>query len=278
MNGHLANAQLSSSVGDAPVASELTTPTSLLCADLNDLFLADDPAERLLRLKQCLQQRGAAGAAHAVLDPRSEGGVSLCWIDDFSGVLDGLPKPRVGRQIFDSTPRALVNWMFGRRVPFWLASYTRFIPYSADAILAASAPQGRRKLRDFVLIPHPRKPGREAMFIGLLEVASRVQAEELATLGSAYFMSDTGTARPPPVALNERQIACLRGLVRGQSVKQVARANGFSYSNARYHIERAKAMTGFGSVQQLIAYAAQHYALAPEVEAPGQAEASTALR
>jgi hypothetical protein len=38
---------------------------------------------------------------------------------------------------------------------------------------------------------------------------------------------------------------------------------GTSYANVRYHLERAKARTGLGSLQQLVAYAAVEYSLSP---------------
>lgn len=236
-------------------------------SELQALLLADAGAGARERLLASCRRRSVAGVSCFSFsldepDPRT---VRVIWTEDLSGELAGVPLDEVARALIDAIPAWLVRWMLRRTRPFHLRRVTRFIPFTATVVLRATAPSGRRRLGDFIVVPFRHRGQGYGAFIGLFEPASERVAEELVTLASACmarqpWQEDNLGAQP---VLNERQLECLQWIVAGKSLGETALITGMSYANVRYHLERAKEQTELGSLQQLVAHAAVEYGLSP---------------
>ena len=68
---------------------------------------------------------------------------------------------------------------------------------------------------------------------------------------------------PEPLDLTERELECLRWMVAGKTLQDIADINGMSYANVRYHLDRAKTRHGYATTQQLMVQAALDHNLSP---------------
>jgi DNA-binding CsgD family transcriptional regulator len=253
--------------------------SSSIHQELQTLLLADaGPALQEHLLGAC-RARSVAGVSCFRLADKGAG-VEVLLAEDFSGEMDGVCLHTLTREAFAKSPAWIRRWAFSRRKPVHLRRVFRFIPFSGQLMLRASAPPGRRPLKDFILVPHRQNEQTLGLLIALLEPVDYPRAEELSSLGSAFLarLSDAPLARQVP-DLSERQLQCLRWIVAGKSLQETAVITGMSYANVRYHLERAKKAAGLASLQQLIAYAAVHHNLSPfgpVTEAPTEASADSA--
>ena len=250
--------------------------TAALCNELQSLLLAENPAEQRRCLLRSFNRLKVAGFCRFSFTAFGDAKASLQLrhVQDLSGELNGLPTLDLATQAAAAMPAWLVRWVLGRKQPFWLGRYMRFIPFSSALALRATAPEGRQPLRDFLVVVYPHQPLREALMIGLLREATQAEADQLITIASAFLIKAISSSpkdslmpslpegRATPT-LSARQIECLRWLVAGKSLDETATITGMSYANVRYHLTRAKKLTGFASQQQLLAFAAVEYGLSP---------------
>ena len=230
------------------------------------MLQSPSPEDARQRLMRALGQRSVAGACEFRLAPgaRAASAAHVQWAEDFSGELDGLSVTDFFQDGFDRTPAWLLRWILDRPKPFQLRRYSRYIPFSTRLILRASTPPGRRGLEDLLVVPY--RQGHQALgaLIGLFEPIEESAARELVLLTTAYLARQTPEASAErPSMLTERQLECLQWIVAGKSLEETAEITGMSYSNVRYHLERAKERTGLTSLQQLVAFAAVEYGLSP---------------
>lgn len=239
-----------------------------LYEDLNALLATRDEQSARSRLFEVIQRRPVAGAlffqvhrVHGRLAPE----ITTFWGQDFSGELNGDNPTEILETVRKNIPDWLAAWLTSRNKPFWFFRYARFIPFSARLLIDSTAPTGKRQLADFVLTPYISGADRFLVFIGLHEPATFELVQELSTLSMAYTSRAVTTAasRPDEVRLTERQLQCLQWMAAGKSLHEIAIITGMSYANVRYHLERAKRMNGYATVQQLLVHAAQTHNLSP---------------
>ena len=233
--------------------------------ELQTLLLATDAERAREALLESCRRRPVAGvcAFRYPLDDRPWR-IDVDWVEDFSGALDGIAAESVAERGFDATPARLLRWILRRRRPFHLRAMSRFIPFSTALILRNTAPEGRRPLRDILVVPfHHGWQGR-GVLIGLHEAIDAKHTDELVLLASACLAQQSAqTPESPDAGLGPRQIECLEWIVAGKSLEETAALTGMSYSTVRYHLDRARERTGLKSLQQLAAFAAVEYGLSP---------------
>jgi DNA-binding CsgD family transcriptional regulator len=243
-------------------------------SELERLLLADDPDRARDALLEGCRTRSVAGLCCFDFQtaPDAEWRTRPRWVEDLSGELDGLHLDDVIEHAFSRTPDWLLRWTLGRKTPFQLRRFARFIPFSARTILRATAPRGRRPLSDFLVVAlRDRDPG-IALVVGLFETIDKRRADRLVLLASAYLSKQPAAEPKAPVTvLTPRQLECLQWIVAGKSLEETASITGMSYSTVRYHLERAKSATGLPSLPQLIAWAAVEYGLSPMGPEPERA-------
>lgn len=247
-----------------------------LCTEMQALLLATTMDELHSGLMRSFERLRVAGYSRFDFaragDVKSS--VRIRQVADLSGALSGVSTTKVGADVRRAFPAWLVTWVLMRKQPFWLGRYTRFIPYSSQLILQATAPPGRPRLRDLLVVTLPGQARSEGLMVGLQREAKLAEANQLLTIASTYllkhFTVSGGSFEPVPaeaarasVALNDRQLECLQWLVAGKSLEEVSMITGLSYSNVRYHVAQAKKHAGFASLQQLLAFAAVEYGLSP---------------
>lgn len=233
--------------------------------ELQALLLAKDAEQARAGLLDSCRRRPVAGLCtfRYPLDDAAQWQVRVDWARDLSGELDGLDVAEVAQQGFDATPAWLSRWGLGRRRPFHLRALSRFIPFSTALILRHSAPPGRRRLNDLVVVPFHRGPAGIGALFGLHEPLDAKHTDELVLLASACLARLPIPESDVPPKLGPRQIECLEWIVAGKSLEDTAALTGMSYSTVRYHLDRARERTGFKSLQQLAAFAAVEYGLSP---------------
>jgi DNA-binding CsgD family transcriptional regulator len=235
--------------------------------ELQAILMAPSPGEACERLLAACAGRSVAGVCgfSFAIEKHSIWAMQIAWGQDLSGELDGIDVREHAENVVGSAPLWLQRWVLRRNRPFHLHQYSRFIPFSTAALLRDSAPQGRRRLQDFIIVPFRHHGQGVGALLGLHAPASKARYEELVTLTSACL------ARQPwpelvhedVPRLSERQIECLTWIVAGKSMAETAQLTGMSYSTVRYHLEQAKQRAGLSSLQQLIAFAAVEYDLSP---------------
>jgi DNA-binding CsgD family transcriptional regulator len=66
-----------------------------------------------------------------------------------------------------------------------------------------------------------------------------------------------------PKILSDIEVECMRWLAAGKTVSEVAEITNMTYSNVRYHIEKARTKYGYATRQQTVVRAALDYSLDP---------------
>lgn len=233
--------------------------------ELQAILLAEAGERALEHLVESCRRRSVAGVCGFRFGSGAESGkVEVVWLEDFSGELADLSGLELAQKGFERTPAWLLRWIQRRKKPFHLSHVARFIPFSAAAILRASAGPGVRPLGDLILVPYRHGEARIGALVGMFEPFDQSEADELVLLASACLARQPWSSEPRrETALNERQLECLQWIVAGKSLEETATITGMSYSNVRYHLERAKKQTDLASLQQLIAFAAVTYQLSP---------------
>lgn len=239
--------------------------------DLQRLLSAEDEAASRAVLIDCFARRGVAGTMFFGAPPEEDATLSLVgiWGEDLSGELGGTPPIEVAQKVADGVPRWLSGWVLRRQRPFALSRLLRFVPVSGARLLRLTGLKDARPLADLVIVPYHANGHRHALVAGFhKEVGARV-FDEVVSMGLAYTvkwiaeLARRGTAGPAPreLTLTERELGCLQWMVAGKTLREVAMITGMSFSNVRYHVERAKERAGFATTQQLIAHAAIEYRL-----------------
>jgi DNA-binding CsgD family transcriptional regulator len=241
--------------------------TESLHSELQALLLAEPGSGARDRLIASCRQRAVAGVCcfEFSLCDNKPSDMRPLWVEDISGELAGIDLNDLAARCINESPAWLKRWVLRRRVPFHLWRFTRFVPFSAEIILSSTAPPGRRRLGDMIVVPYRQGSRGFGATIGLFEPASRTVADELVTLATACLARQPWRdhVEQPRTLLNDRQLECLQWIVAGKSVSETARITGLSYANVRYHLDRAKEQTGFASLPQLVAHAAVAYGLSP---------------
>lgn len=245
-----------------------------LYEELNSLLTARDEESARSQLFEAMQRRTAAGALFFQaqhVQGRLAPEITTFWSLDFSGELNGDCPTEILKTVRKNIPDWLAAWLTSRKKPFWFFRYARFIPFSARLLIDSTAPPRKRQLADFVLTPYLNGVDRFFVLAGLHELANFELVQELSTLSMAYAsravtdltMQSTAAPRPDEVHLTERQLQCLQWMAAGKSLHEIAIITGMSYANVRYHLERAKRINGYATVQQLMVHAAQTHNLSP---------------
>lgn len=226
-------------------------------------------------LIESARERGVAGLAMFSYEEAGtlEDTLRFHWAEDLSAALGEIPLLAFAEEVARRSPRRLFNWVMVRDRPFWLGQLARYVPFSRTLALHATARPGMRRLEDLVVVPYRHQGHCHALFFGFHRVPDARVVEELNTIALAYVAKwltelvserqQAEAARGTRLNLNERQLECLRWVVAGKSLQEIAFITGMSYANVRYHLERAKQASGFGSLQQLTVQAAVEYGLSP---------------
>ncbi|MCP5476161.1 MAG: LuxR C-terminal-related transcriptional regulator [Lysobacterales bacterium] len=226
-------------------------------------------------LIESARERGVAGVAMFSHEEAGalEDTLRFHWAEDLSGALGDVPLLAFAEEVARRSPRRLFNWVMVRDKPFWLGQVARYVPFSRTLALHATARPGMPRLQDLVVVPYRHQGHCHALFFGFHRAPDARVVEELNTIALAYVAKwltelvtgrqQTQAARGTRLNLNERQLECLRWVVAGKSLHEVAAITEMSYANVRYHLEKAKQESGFGSLQQLTVQAALEYDLSP---------------
>ncbi|AKS41981.1 helix-turn-helix transcriptional regulator [Wenzhouxiangella marina] len=240
--------------------------TQDLHTELQSLLQAESSDRALNDLLKALRQRPVAGVCgfSYPLERHAAHEVKVHWAQDLSGELEALSVEDFAQQGFDNTPAWLLRWALTRAQPFHLRRYSRYLPFSTVIILRSTKPPDGRGLKDLIAVPYPHAPRGLGALIGLFEPIPDSVVRELVLLTTACLARQPwGIEAEHRSVLSERQLECLQWIVAGKSLEDTARIIGMSYSNVRYHLERAKEQTGLHSLQQLVAFAAVEYGLSP---------------
>jgi len=243
-----------------------TSSAQTLADEMYQLLLAHTPAESFEPFLASLRRRSMAGFFGISCPIRSPAGdgVQVHWAEDVSGGLDGYSITEVAKRAIDETPVWLLNWVLRRKFPFHLNRYARYIPFSASWVLENSAPEGKPKIKDFIIVPYHDGYTTLGGVIGSYQQIQYQAAREISLLTTTFLaLKPWGAGNENETELNQRQLDCLKWLVAGKSIQKTAQLSHMSYSNVRYHLERAKEQVGLSSLHQLIAYAAVKYRLSP---------------
>jgi DNA-binding CsgD family transcriptional regulator len=253
----------------------MTGPTAAYARELQTLLSSPDAETTQAALFASCIARDVAGAMFFSCrerEPRREA-LQFHWFHDFSGQLGDTSPPDIAEVMLRKAPRWLFDWVTLRNNPLWLGRLDRYIPYTSALLLRSSAPAGKPQLRDLILVPYRHQGHCHLMFFGFHARADNTVMTELHTLALTYIakwltelvteQQQTRAARGERLVLNERQLECLRWVIAGKSVQEVALITEMSYANVRYHLDRAKQQSGYASLQQLMVHAALEYGLSP---------------
>ncbi len=253
----------------------MTGATATFARELQTLLSSPDAETTQASLFASCVARDVAGAMFFSCRERVPLRESLQfhWFRDFSGQLGDTSPPDIAQGMLCKAPRWLFDWVTLRSNPFWLGRLDRYIPYTSSLLLRSSAPPGKPRLRDMILVPYRHKGHCHLMFFGFHARADTTVMTELHTLALSYVakwltelvteQQQENAARGERLLLNERQLECLRWIIAGKSVQEVALITDMSYANVRYHLDRAKQQSGYASLQQLMVHAALEYGLSP---------------
>lgn len=239
--------------------------------DLQRLLSAADEASSRAAMIEAFVRRGAAGA---VFLEAPEGAVSTAslvgvWGVDMSGELGDRDALDIVERIAGKIPGWLAGWFLRRTRPLCFSRILRFVPVSGALLIRLTAPDGVRPIADLAMVPYAAQGRRHYAVVGFHHVIAARIYEEIVSLCLAYAVKWTGDRAPDGTAeapqgrldLTDRELDCVRWLVAGKTLQDVATITGLRYSTVRYHLERAKDRAGLATTQQLIAYAAVQYRL-----------------
>lgn len=222
-------------------------------------------AERALL--EAFRDRGVAGtcAFRYPFELISAKDLDILWGEDLSGELDTVTVPEIAREGFQKMPNWLLRWILARPRPYHLRRYSRYVPFSTRLILKSTTAPNVRPLEDLLLVTYQHRSWGFGALLGFHRPPGEPELESLVLLATAYLARQTWNTdrKAQPALLTDRQLECLQWIVAGKSMEETARITRMSYSNVRYHLERAKQQAGFSSLQQLVAFAAVEYGLSP---------------
>ncbi len=250
-------------------------------AELQALLLAETESEARGLLLAAMGRRRGAGAVfigHSVTpgEPPMMRGI---WAETIWPLPDGKTIGDMVGPIAKGMPRRLNSWFAKRADPVTLSGITRFIPYSSRLILKIGSPKGVPALRDVVWAPYNHRGHQYCFIVGLFQTATTELLDEIVSLALTYtvkwinrIIEDDqipGSSGGPRMELSERELDCLRWLVAGKTLQDIADIMDMSYANVRYHLDKAKTRHGYATVQQLMVHAAVEYSLSPHGPEPG---------
>jgi len=243
--------------------------------EMQALLAAEDEQTAREVLLSAMRQRLGTGAVFVGRQFRADGPPMMrgLWAQTIWQLPEGIEMRDLVGSIAQGMPRWLNAWFTRVRRPTSLSRLTRFIPYSSRAVLKLGSPKGVPPLRDIVWTPYKYKTHHYCLAIGFFQEANDELLGEIVTLSLAYTVKwinclvaqdQTVNAHAGPrLDLSERELDCLRWLVAGKTMRDIANIMDMSYANVRYHLEKARDRHGYASVQQLMVHAAMDYSLSP---------------
>lgn len=188
------------------------------------------------------------------------------WQRDFSGDIVGASPVDVLYKVNKDAPNWLKKWILSRKKPIWFGYIGNFIPFSGRILVRSQLNPSMRPLEDFVIIPFGMsKVERHLVVVGFHRRLKYESAKELASLLKIYVSCAVSemSCDVPELTLTKVQLDCLRWMAAGKTLEEISIITGMSYSNVRYHLEKAKRNSGHKSMQQLLIHASRLYKFHP---------------
>lgn len=240
---------------------------------LQALLVAKDEATSRKLLLQTLKVRKIAGVVFICqpceeLYPAAQTGI---WGEDLSGNLGKVSALDVELSTTKKIPLWLHQWLIQRKKPLCFSQITRLIPFSSKILLKATGTSGAPPLADFLLTPYSTEDVQYVMIMGHYEQISDELMNELVSYSYAY-MAKWISLLPEHkkkrysserLKLSKVELECIRWIAAGKTLEEVATITNMSYSNVRYHLNKARERSPFVTTHQLVVQAAFDYGLSP---------------